>query len=291
MKKTISIIICICIVALSFASCKSSNEIGKLENDVYYTYDSAYTCNDSTFRAYSDLCKAVIMGDSEVRINPSFLEDVLQLFYTSFPLNALVSSIQPLEAGYKIEYKSSDPHKEAMQFLEKTDKIKSDSYSYNDTEYAINLYSKIASSIKTSDNASISCYETVMKGEGTSFSYSNMFEYLLQRKGIKAYHILCEDENGASKAITMAELDGNLYYFDIFREFEDNGGKNLKYFGMITDDVTSYGLNNMIYTSREAAQDASDLRFDALRNCKKWKLKNENLIITTSNGDIVQIAL
>ena len=293
MKKTISIILCICLVALCLASCKASKEDSSatIADSVNYTYDSAYSFEDATIRAYKDLCQAVIMGSTEVRINAAFLEDVLQLFYTSFPLNALVSKISPSQSGYRIEYKSSDTHKKAMAFLEKVKTIKSDINSNNDTEYAIKLYNSISSSIKVSDNSAITCYETIMTGEGTSFSYSNMFEYLLQQRGIKAYHILCEDENGASKAISMAELDGNLYYFDVFKEFEDNGGSNLRYFGMITDDVTSYGLKNMIYTNRQAAADASDLRFDSLRNCQKWEIENEKLVVTAENGEIVQIAL
>ena len=293
MKKTVSIILCICFVTLSLASCKGSKEANSatIADSVSYTYDSAYTCDDATKRAYNELCKAVIMGNTEVRMNSAFLDNALQLFYTSFPLNALVEKISPSENGYKIEYKTPDAHEKAMEFSEKIKTVKSELYSSNDTEYAINLYNSIASSIKVSDNSAITCYETIMTGEGTSFSYSNMFEYLLQQKGIKAYHILCEDESGASKAISMAELDGNLYYFDVFKEFEDNCGSSLKYFGMITDDISSYGLRNVIYTNRQEAADASDLRFDALRKCKKWEIKKEFLIITTENGEIVQIAL
>ena len=293
MKKTISIIICICLVALSLASCKAKEEESSadISDSVKYTYDSAYSFDDATIRAYKDLCKAVITGDGEVRINSGFIDDVLQLFYTSFPLSALVKSIEPADAVYKIEYKSEEAHNDALQFLEKIKEIKSDCAGSTKTEYTINLYNKIASSVKISENASISCYETVMKGEGTSFSYSNMFEYLLEQNDINAYHILCEDMGGRAKAISAAELDGKLYYFDLFSEFNDNGGKILKYFGMTSDDCSQIGLQNFIYSNKETSADASDLRFQACRFCSEWEINDENLVVTRSDGEIVQVAL
>ena len=293
MKKTISIILCICLLALSFASCKGAENKNNatIADSVKYTYDAAYSFNDAVLRAYNDLCKSVIAGESEVRINSGFIDDVFQLFYTSFPLSAIVKSFVPENAVYRIEYKSKEPHADAMLFLEKINQIKSEVYSENKTEYAIKLYSKIASMVKISENSAITCYETVMKGEGTSFSYSNMFEYLLAQNDIKAYHILCEDENGASRAMSMAEIDGELYYFDVFRESEDNGGKLLRFFGMITDDIEAYGIRNVIYTNRQSAANSSDLRFDSLRNCKKYEIKDDKLLVTDKNGEIVQIAL
>ncbi len=293
MKKTISIILCIILVGLSLASCKSEKKesSANIADGTNYTYDSAYSFEDATIRAYRDLCRAVVLGNEEVRINSGFLDDVLQLFYTSFPLSALVEKIEPSESGYIIKYKSSDAHKDALQFLEKVRSIKTEINNENDTVYAINLYNRIASSIKVSDNNSISCYETIMKGEGTSFSYSNMFEYLLQQEGIKAYHILCEDAGGNSKAISAAELDGKLYYFDMMSEYYDNGGKLLKYFGMTTADTEGTGLVNFIYTNHETADDASDLRFQACRTCTDWEIDSNNLFITRNDGEIVQVAL
>ena len=292
MKKTISIFLCVCLVVLSFVSCKSKkDDSATIADETNYTYDAAYSVGDATVRAYKDLCKAVVSGSSEIRINSGFLDDVLQLFYTSFPLSALVERIEPVDAGYKIVYKYSDAHNNALKFLEKVNSIKSDVDDNNETVYAINLYNKIASSIKISENNSISCYETVMKGEGTAFSYSNMFEYLLQQKGIKAYHILCEDAAGNSKAISAAELDGNTYYFDLMSEYYDNGGKLLKFFGMTTADAEEIGLCNFIYTNRSTAEDLSDLKFESCRYCEKWELDGKDLLITRNDEEVVRIAL
>lgn len=43
----------------------------------------------------------------------------------------------------------------------------------------INVYHYISSHIKQSKNVAINSFDTVLKGEGSSFSYANVFEYLL----------------------------------------------------------------------------------------------------------------
>ena len=294
MKKYISVILCFVLLSLSFLSCSKSAQDGNsatVMDTLSYTYDSAYAFDDITVRAFEGLCEAVVHGNEEVRINPSAFENTLQLFYTSFPLNALVENIEATDGAYKITFRNSETaHSDTLKFIEKVHNV------YPNTEESdavklVKIYNKIASSIKPSDNSAISCYETIMTGEGTSFSYSNMFEYVLQQNGIKAYHILCEKKDGSSKAISAAELGGEIYYFDVFAEYEDNGGKLLRYFGMTSEDVKSTGIKSTIYTNREAAAQASDLRFEALRDCASWEIKDENLSVTDKNNKIVQIAL
>jgi hypothetical protein len=225
-------------------------------------------------------------------MNMGFIDDVLQMYYTSFPLNAIVESLTPSAEGIlTIKYKNEDYSSQVSDFVNKINEIENESDEDDDTAYAIKLYNYIASSVKPSTEGSITCYETIMTGEGTSFSYSNMFEYLLQQKGIKAYHILCETESGESKAISAAELGGELYYFDIFAEYEDNGGKLLKYFGMTTDDAKTAGIKSMIYTNKVTAANASDLRFEACRDCEKWEIKSDKLLVAKKGGTIVQVAL
>ena len=296
MKKTISVILCLLIAAISLVSCsskKNEENNATLWDSFYYTYDSAYSYDDATIRAYEDLCKAIVNGSDEVRMNSAYFDDVMALYNTSFPLSAIVESIEQSESVYKIKYKYEDAHGKAYEFVEKADEIQGacNNEFNNDNLRAVKLYNYIASSIKVSDNSAITCYETIMTGEGTTFSYSKMFAYLLQQMGIKSYYVLCEDETGAAKAMVMAELNEELYYFDVFKEFEDNEGKNLKYFGMTSEDIKAYGIKNAVFLNSQPASDASALKFEALRNCKKWELDEENLLITKQDDEIVQIAL
>ena len=291
MKKTVSLIICICLIAGVFASCKGFGNSATVYDLISYTYDSAYTCDDATVRTYEDICEAVVHGEKTVRINAGLLDGALTLFYTSFPLSVLVENIQPGDGAYIIKYKYEDHTKKVDDFILKKYDIATHCNNENDAVFTINLYNYIASSIKPSSDSSISCYETMMTGEGTSFSYANMFEYILQQRRIKAYHILCEDASGSSKAITAAELDGKLYYFDIYAEYEENGGKLFRFFGMTSEDLQSLGYKNMIYTSRETAAISDDKRFEALRNMAKWELADNGLTITDKSGKLVQIAL
>ena len=296
MKKIISLVLCISIISAVFISCKNNTSTSTdTANDilVYDTYDSAYYFDESAIRAYQDLCKAVVNGEDTIRLNAGFFDSALELFYSSFPLSVLVDDINKVDSEYVINYNNDEQtHKAKVdEFIEKIYQIKTECNDANDTAYAIKLYNKIAASIKISDNPSINCYETVVNGEGSAFSYSKMFEYLLQQRGINSYHILCEDKGGNSKSISAAELGGKLYYFDLFSEYNDNKGTLLKYFGMTTSDAENIGLQNFIYTNREVADDASDLRFQACRFCKSWEIDDTNLLVTRNDEEIVQIAL
>lgn len=293
MKKILSLLICIVFISGVFSSCKSNEK--EASSTIYdlitYTYDSAYSFDDATIRAYKDLCDAVVNGKSEVRMNAGMLDNVLQLYYTSFPLNFIVESIEPTESVFTIKYKSDNHSEDVRNFIEKKYDIRTHCNNENDAVFAIKLYSYIASSIKPSSKSEISCYETLLTGEGTSFSYSNLFEYILQQRGIKAYHILCEGKNGESRAISAAVLGEKMYYFDLFSEYEDNSGELLKYFGMTTKEAESNGIRNMIYTNRLPAEKAYDGKYKALRKCTSWNVDDNMLSVTDENGKIVQVAL
>ncbi len=118
-----------------------------------------------------------------------------------------------------------------------------------------------------------------------------MFEYLLRHEDIPAYHILASDAAGAPWGLSAAVLDGELYYFDTMSENVMNGGEQLIYFGMTTDDVINEVLGSLYYTSRETADDASNLRFDTCRSCKSWQISDNSLLVTNGNNDVVEIEL
>ena len=294
MKRIASLLLCAAFVCSAFFGCaKGEKKLNEKElfEFISYTYDSAYSFEDSVIRTYNDLCEAVVKGDKEVRMNEAVFDDTLQLFYTSFPLNYLVEGIQPTDAAFAITYKFDDHAQRSKDFIQKIHQISVQCENENETAFAVNLYNYIASSVIPSKNSAISCYETVMTGEGTSFSYANMFEYILQQRGINAYHILCEDENGNSAALSAAKLDGELYYFDVFKEYLDNKGKLLKYFGLTSAQLDEMGCSNTIYTNRFASDTALDSKFEKLGKCKDWKLDKEELLVTLDDGKVVHIAL
>ena len=247
--------------------------------------------------AYENLCKAVINAESEVRFNISMLDDVLQLFYTSFPLSALVDKVEKNEdnSGVTLTYKYSfDEHNKRVEAFEA--KVKEiEEYCYNGTLnkniYAIRLYNYITSSIAESSDATIGAYDTIINGEGTMNSYANMFEYLLLQADIPAYHILAEDAAGSAWSLSGAELDGEIYYFDMMTEFYTTEGKQLRYFGMTSEDVKNEGLTNLNYTDMNPAAEASSLYFDTCRSCVSWEIEGSNLLVTTSKGIVVEVAL
>ena len=123
MKKSISIILCFCLIATLFISCKKDNS--EKTADINYTYDSAYSFDDATIRAYKDLCKAVVNGENELRMNSGLLDNVLQLFYTSFPLSVTVKNIEPNESVFRIIYKNEEKHSQEVEdFINKVNEYK-----------------------------------------------------------------------------------------------------------------------------------------------------------------------
>lgn len=296
MKKLVSVMLCICFIALCFFGCGNSENDSNSNAEIKSTYDSAYSSFDaSTIRAYSSFCEAVIGYQTDVRLNVGMFDDIQQLFYTSCPLNILVKDITVNKdgSGLSVEYKNDEAtHKQIVSdFSDKIVSIQEKCSAVNDAVFVINAYNYVASSIEPGDNSATTCYDTIMNGGGTEFTYSGMFEYILQQHGIPAYHILCEDAYGASKAMSAAVVNGNLYYFDVMSEYYANGGNQLLFFGMTTDDVIGMGYTNLIYTNREIAEDSSDLTFEACRFCSEWTVEGNNLIITKNDDEIVRIAL
>lgn len=299
MKKIFCLLFAVITACMCFTACSKSN-VGNEENDISLnnTYDSVYASYDeSVLRNYDAFCNAVINGEAEMRINTSIIEGVEQLFYTSFPMSYLVNGISrnPDGSGVVIEYKNEpEVHKQKVKdFANKIEEIKTECgfYSANDGVYLLNVYNYVASNIKITAFQGISVYETIMKGEGNVFTYSNMFEYLLRQKGIDAYHILAEDNAGGGWGLSCAMLNGQLYFFDVGSEFYSNGGKGLDYFAMSFEDFKNEGLNNPIYSSNDKAFECFDDSFKACRSCKEWSLIDNTLSITGYNSKTTEIKL
>ena len=303
MKRFLCIILSIFLIAACFCACsKKADEAETTEQSlsdrVKFNFDSAYKSTDeSAVSAYEAICKATIDYTTEVRMNTALYDSALQLFYTSFPLSELVNDIKINEdnTGVVISFKlSEEEHKKQTEaFINKCDEIinKCSEATTNKAVFAVKLYSYIASSVNKSEDETVSCYDTIMNGKGNSFSYSQEFEYLLRQKDIPSYHVIASDAVGSGWGIAGAELYGNVYYFDIMSEYFDNGGSKLKYFGMTTEDLKAEGLKNPVFTNREDAIDASDLKFDICRKCDSYTLEGAKLLVTTKNEDIVEVAL
>ena len=299
MKKSLCIIISVLLVISCFFGCsKEEKKEEQKEEKASYGYDLAYIDTDkSAVNAYEQLCDCVNEYKTELRLNVGLLDDAQQLFFTSYPLSALVKDIKinSDKSGVVISYKKSEEeHKKTVaSFNAKIKGIKEKCLegTTNENVYAIRLYNYIASNIVKSDDESITCLDTVLTGKGSSFSYSQMFEYLLRENEIQSCHVLASDAAGAGWGIAGAILGGNLYYFDLMTEFHDNQGKLLRFFGMTMEDLKNEGLKDWVFTNKKTAEDASDLKFDTLRKCASWKLDGAKLLVTTITEEVVEIAL
>lgn len=300
MKKIICIILSLFLISSVFFGCakEEKKEAVKEEAALNFAFDSTYKGYDqSAVNAYETMCKSVLDYNENVRINTGLLDKAQQLFYTSFPLCELVSDIKINgdNSGVVLNFKKSEEeHKKTVNdFKNKVKEIKTKCFegTTNSNVYAVRLYNYIASNIVKSEDDTITCLDTFLTGKGSSFSYSQMFEYMLRQADIPTYHVIASDALGNGWGIAGAELDGNLYYFDLFTEYFDNQGKNIKYFGMTSEDLENEGLKDMFFTDRNPADDASDTRFDTLRNSDTWKLEGAKLLVTLKTKIVVEIAL
>ena len=296
MKKIISLLICGAL-AFSLCACKSNEpEKNAATAELKIVYDSAYSTYDSSVvSAYENLCRAVMAGEKSVRLNLGLSEKVMRLFYTSFPLSTLVESLTPAEngEGFEIGYKLGESeHKKAVNdFCVKINSILGEIQSYNKNIYAINAYHYVASDAKVSRDSAIDCYNTVMKGEGTSFSYAQLLAYLLLLGGVPACYVVASDVSNASWGLVQAQLNENWYFLDPLGEFYDNKGEQLRFFGMTAKDIKNTGLSHPVYSDDRKAVDSSSLYFDALRICKSYEIKENSLLVTTFEENVVKIEL
>ena len=300
MKKFLSVVLSILLIAGCFSACVSGKSVKeeekKPEYELAFVCDYAYNEDkNNAFAGYEALCRAVINGEDGARLNTDLIDSVRNLFFTSFPLNALVEDVSVKEdgSGVAIKYKNEkEAHLKAVaDFTAKIKEITTACASDNKNIYAINVYHYITSNIKESKDMTVTCYDTVMKGEGTSFSYGQLLAYLLMLGGIEASFITALDASNTGWGLCQVKLMDKYFYLDPMTEYFDNGGTVLRYFGMTDSDLKKEGLKEPTHTTNKACADTSDLYFDILRICKSYELQGTDLLVTTTEGEVVKIAL
>lgn len=297
MKRIISIILSVTIISVALCSCSAKDDT-TADVQLKYTYDAVYGNMDSSvIRAYETLCDAVVKGDAEAGINTGLLSQVNQLFYTSFPLSDLVADIQVNSdnSGVVIKYKNgAEIHSESVTaFADKVNSIVSECKqgTVNNLEYIVKAYNYVTSNADIdSSNTTQTLYSTIMQGKGNAFTYTSMFEYLLNQNDIEANHIIATKEDGSSGTVSGAVINGEYYFFDIGAECNKNSGEGINFFGMTADDLQEQGFTKLVCTNGAAAPDASDLKFDPCRGSTAWELSDGALLVTAADGTVVKIA-
>ena len=289
LKRIISLFLSAVVIVCAFYGCSSKQQEHSLVNLI--TADSHYeNIDESSYRAYEKLCNAVINGESSAKFNISLLDDVNQLFYTGFPLNALVDEIRVEEdkSGVAISYKNdADTHKQLVsEFSGKIENMleKCKEENANSDRVVFNAYTYVTSNF-TVDNSIVTVYDTVIEGRGTSAAINSLFEYLVLLSGGKASHML--NLKGSLTVVSMVEFKGVNYYFDPAREIEKNSGKALVYFAMDQSRVGKYAPGRFTYTNQDNAPKITDREFEKLESSVSFTVgDNEISVNLKDNGQM-----
>ncbi|MGN1420516.1 MAG: hypothetical protein ACI4XC_03245 [Eubacterium sp.] len=303
MKKSICLLMCAVLLCISITGCTTNGEKEKEDNtetavsDIKITFDSHYSdMGDSAVRAYEKLCTAVINHETEIKFNTSMMEDVNQLFYTSFPLYVLVDGMEFLEdnTGVSITYKyESEEHtKKVNEFKNAVNEImRTCGYgSVGNNQYVLNIYTYIASNV-TIDNSVTTVMDTVINKRGISATISGMFEYLLLQADISASHIMNLDSNSIARMISMAEFNGGTYYFDPASEINENSGSGLVYFAMDSSRATVSSNDEFVFTDKTKPEEIDDNTYDMLATCTSYKVEGNKVIADCKGNDDFEFIL
>ncbi|MGN1328482.1 MAG: hypothetical protein ACI4V4_02155 [Eubacterium sp.] len=297
MKKSICIIMSMVLLCLSITGCSSENDKKDSETvapvgDLKITFDSHYSdMDESAVRAYEKLCNAVINHETELKFNTSMMDDVNQLFYTSFPLYALVDGMEFLDGntGVSISYKY-----EAEEHTKKIDEFKNAvseimnvcAYgNVGNNQYVLNLYTYISSNV-TIDNSVTTVMDTIINKKGISATISGMFEYFLLQADIPACHIMNLDSNSIARMISMAEFNGGTYYFDPASEINETSGSGLVYFAMDSERATVSSNDEFVFTDQTKPEEIVDDTYNMLSTCTSYTVEDNKVIADCKgNGD------
>lgn len=287
MKKIVSVFISVCMVLAVFAGC-SKNKDNEQPIDFSVTYDSHYQNYDaSAISAYENLCNAIINGEEEAKYNVRLLDYVNQLYYTSFPLNALVESINilPDSSGVEIKYKNdAETHRKLVaDFNARINEILTEcgAGTVGSSRFVFNVYEYINKNFKI-DNSVVSTYDVIMQGRGVKSAVNSVFEYLILSGGGKASHTMNYDNT--PNMISLVNFNNDWYYFDPAGEIEDNGGKALKYFAMNDKRIKAYISGQLTYTDGQDVGAVTDDKYSKLENSSSYEDKNGEINVLLSDG-------
>lgn len=293
MKKIVSVLMSILLIAAVFAGCTNkenkTESSDNLQTNSYITVDSHYAfADESVKRAYEKLCTAVIAGEESVSFNTQMLDDISQLFYTSFPLNSLVSSVDllPDRTGVSIAYKNDiDTHKQLVaDFNGRVDEIL-DACSLNSVSkdrFVFNLYSYITKNFQI-DTAVVSVYDVIMNARGAAASINSAFEYLVRCGSGEASHVI--NTNGAGAMISLVKFNSDFYYFDLGSEIEDNAGTALKYFAMNDKRTAAYISGTFSYTDQIQVGTVTDDSYDKLQTSASYTVNDDGISVVYGNNE------
>lgn len=302
MKKSICIVMCAVLFCSVLAGCSSNNtdrdeDTDASVNDLKITVDAHYSdIDESAVRIYEKLCNAVIEHNSELKFNTAMIDDINQLFYTSFPLYALVDGMEFLDdkTGVSITYKY-----EEEEHAKKIDEFKAAVSSImnecgygevSNSRYVLNLYTYISSNV-TIDNSVTTVMDTVINKKGISASISGMFEYLLLQAGISACHIMNLDSNSIARMLSMAEFNGNVYYFDPASEISETKGKGLVYFAMNSERATFSSSDEFVFTDNTKPDEITDDSYSKLKTCTSYTVEENKLIADCKSNGSLEVTL
>lgn len=289
MKKIVSVFISVCMVLAVFAGCSKNKDNDKEQPiDFSVTYDSHYQNYDaSAISAYENLCNAIINGEEEAKYNVRLLDYVNQLYYTGFPLNALVESINilPDSSGVEIKYKNdAETHSKLVaDFNARINEILTEcgSGTVGSSRFVFNVYEYINKNFKI-DNSVVSTYDVIMQGRGVKSAVNSVFEYLILSGGGKASHTMNYDN--APNMISLVNFNNDWYYFDPAGEIEDNGGKSLKYFAMNDKRIKAYISGQLTYTDGQDVGAVTGDKYSKLENSSSYEDKNGEINVLLSDG-------
>ncbi len=294
MKKIISVFISICIVVTVFAGC-SKDKADEQVHNLPITYDSHYADYDtSAMSAYENLCNAVIKGEEEVKYNIRLLDSVNQLYYTGFPLNALVESIDimPDSSGVKITYKNDiEAHLQLVaDFNARVNEILTACGLgiVDNSRFVFNVYDYIIRNFEI-DNSVVNAYDVIMQGKGVKSAVNSVFEYVVLCGGGKASHAVSYDNT--PNMISLVNFNNDWYFFDPASEIEDNAGKAVKCFGMNDKRIAAYISGQLEYTDGMPVGTVTDGKYSKLENSSSYEAKNDEISVTLSNDEIIVLDL
>ncbi len=296
MKRFISVICVFLLTACLLSGC-SGDSAASAGFSLSFTYDYHYEdAQEAVLEVYEQLCQAVTDGETSVTVDTDYYDDASRIFYVSFPLSQLVSSISLNSDGsLKISYTQATSQHLAL-VEEFTDEVYSvlKQCGYPDVTgnaLLLNIYTYVASNITLDLNYS-TAYDAFVQNAGASSAFEAMFRYLVQQAGFSASRVYGVASDG-THFMTEVLVDGELYYFDPCAENSYSDGEGLSYFGLGIIGLQKMGLGSDVsYSDASYISFTEDSgRFDSLYRTVSYTYDDGVITAEKSDGEIVEIAL